>query len=117
MRPAHAALVVYRKELRDHLRDRRSMITALLVPLIGPALLLGIFSARASWAREDHPLRIPAVGTESAPNLVRFLERYQATVVPAPADYEARAEKMPSNRAGPMSGTSRAVIIERRSRR
>jgi sodium transport system permease protein len=84
------AFIVYRKELRDHLRDRRSLVTALLVPLIGPAMLMGLFSARASWTRDDRPLQIPTVGARDAPTLVQFLERYQAEIVTAPADYEAQ---------------------------
>jgi sodium transport system permease protein len=85
-----AALVVLKKELKDHLRDRRSIVTALILPLVGPIVLLATFSALASWHSRDKPLRIPMAGMDRAPNLVRFLERQRAEVVAAPPDYEAQ---------------------------
>ncbi|MBI3968949.1 MAG: hypothetical protein HY329_25195, partial [Chloroflexi bacterium] len=35
--------VVFRKELVDNLRDRRSLAAALLYPLFGPVMLAGLF--------------------------------------------------------------------------
>jgi sodium transport system permease protein len=90
MNVTRGAWIVLKKELRDHLRDRRSLLTALLLPLFGPAMLFGVFRLTASWTNREKPLRIPAVGAEQAPNLVAFLQRYRAEVVPAPADYEAQ---------------------------
>jgi sodium transport system permease protein len=83
-------LAVLRKELLDHSRDRRSLISGLLVPVLGPLLFLGMFTMIASWTREDKPLVIPVVGAENAPHLIAFLQRGGALVEPAPADFEAQ---------------------------
>ncbi|HZI09146.1 MAG TPA: ABC transporter permease subunit [Myxococcus sp.] len=81
---------VFRKELKDHLRDRRSVLTAVMFPLLGPVVFLVMFNLLASWYRQDRPLELPVVGREQAPSLMAFLERYGATLKEAPEDYEAR---------------------------
>jgi len=81
---------VFRKELKDHLRDRRSIFSGLLVPLFGPLMLLGMFTLLASWLREDRPLIVPVAGARNAPNLIAFLQRYGALVETAPPDFEAQ---------------------------
>lgn len=85
-----ALRIVLRKELRDNFRDRRSMMSALIMPLLGPVMFAMIFTAVARMQRDDAPLSVPIVGQKSAPNLVKFLERHGATVTEAPADYEAK---------------------------
>lgn len=71
-----AFLTVFRKELRDFARDRRTFLMALLLgPLIYPLLMLGMGSlaeARVSTQLEE-TLEIPVVGAEHAPNLIAFL--------------------------------------------
>lgn len=95
------ALTVFRKELKDHLRDRRSVLTAVMFPLLGPIVFLVMFNLLASWYRQDRPLELPVVGREHAPSLMAFLERYGATLKEAPEDYEARIR----------AGTLDAVLI------
>jgi sodium transport system permease protein len=80
------------KELKDHLRDRRSLTSALLVPLFGPAIFGLLFTMMAGWYRQDRPLELPVVGRAHAPNVVAYLQRSGVTVVEAPADYEARVQ-------------------------
>ena len=80
---------VFRKELRDHLRDRRSLGSAFIGPLLGPAILAVMLTMMASWYRQDKPLELPVVGREHAPSLMAFLERHGAKLTEAPADYEA----------------------------
>ena len=86
----NATSVVLGKELRDHLRDRRSMMSALLLPLIGPLMFGGMFSLIAKWGNENKPLVVAVAGADNAPNLIAFLQRHGATVVTAPADFEAK---------------------------
>ena len=81
---------VLRKELKDHLRDRRSIISGLIMPVLGPLVLLLMFSLMASWVREDRALTIAVAGGQNAPNLIAFLQRAGAIVETAPADYEAQ---------------------------
>src|SRR5690348_13328288 len=83
-----AILTVFRKEMRDHLRDRRSILIAMIYPLLGPLLLGLLFSFVGSGMRvtERAPLIVPVLHAESAPDLVRYLERQGATVEPLAGD-------------------------------
>lgn len=84
------AFVVFRKELRDHLRDRRSLAGVVFGALVGPLLFGVMFTIVASWNRQDKPLLVPVVGRAHAPALMAYLERAGAELSDAPADYEAR---------------------------
>ena len=83
---------ILRKELLDHMRDRRSVLTAMLFPVFGPVLFAGMFNMLASWSRQDKPLELAVAGAANAPNLVHFLERAGANVTAAPADYEEKVK-------------------------
>jgi len=83
-----AALVVFAKELKDALRDRRTWLVVLISSLVaGPASLLliaGIVSsAEESAARRE----VVIANAAKAPTLVNFLQRNGASVLDAPADY------------------------------
>lgn len=82
---------VLSKELVDGLRDRRALSMALLMPLLGPAVLGFSLSAVSKQLRagEEEPVPLPVVGREHAPNLVAFLEEGNVEVRPPPADPEA----------------------------
>lgn len=69
------ALVVFRKEAVDNLRDRRSVLTACLTPLVG-VLVMGLAAAFVSKMVAEatlRPLALPVVGMERAPGLMTFL--------------------------------------------
>jgi hypothetical protein len=71
-----AILIVFKKEMVDHLRDGRSILVSMIYPLLGP-LLLGLmffFVGGSMRVNEDVPLVVPIVNAASAPDLVRFLE-------------------------------------------
>ena len=84
-------LVVVGKEVRDALRDRRTLLR-LMVPavLMGPVLLLAVSGLIASLQERAEQRTVLAVGMEHAPTLRNFLERQTYTIKPAPSDYEAR---------------------------
>ena len=91
MTPA-AALAVFRKEMIDHLRDRRSMLIAMIYPLLGP-LLLGLMfffvggSMQHSGAGAGSgPLVVPVVHAGSAPTLMHYLEQRDVVLQPIAAD-------------------------------
>lgn len=93
----NAILVVLFKELRDSLRDRRTVLNALLIgPVLGPVLFVVLFGVMTSKELEkaEEVLRLPVVGAEHAPSLVGFLRQQGVVVLPAPEDAEAavRAE-------------------------
>lgn len=82
--------IVFRKELRDHLRDRRSLTGVVFGSLVGPILFGVMFTIIASWSRQDKPLEVPIIGRAHAPALIAYLERSGAKVTEAPSDYEDR---------------------------
>jgi sodium transport system permease protein len=83
-----AILTVFRKEMLDHLRDRRSILIAMIYPLLGPLLLGLLFSFVGSGMRVDEgtPLVVPVRHAESAPDLIRYFENHGATVEPLAGD-------------------------------
>lgn len=83
---------VLRKELRDHLRDKRSVWSAVGFTLMGPILFGVMFTVMASWLNKDKPLELPVLGRTHAPSLVAFLERSGVTLTEPPSDYEARIQ-------------------------
>lgn len=74
--PFSNLVTVWRKELRDFLRDRRTLIFTLLVgPLIYPLLMLGVgkLTQMRTETQLEKPLDIRIVGQQRAPNLVAWL--------------------------------------------
>ena len=73
MRPA---LIVFWKEVRENLRDRRTVLNTLLTgPLLAPvifALIINGVVAR-ELDKAERPLPVPVIGGEYAPNLVAAL--------------------------------------------
>ena len=83
---------VAKKELTDHARDRRSVTSALLLPLFGPLLIAVLFTLMARWNRDDKVTDLPVVGRSLAPNLIATLERSGIKTREAPPDYEASVQ-------------------------
>lgn len=84
-----AWLTVFVKEARENLRDRRTLMSALLFgPLMFPAILVIMLTVVGGQRKDDleKPLLLPVVGAERAPNLVGWLRRQSVTIQPAPAD-------------------------------
>ena len=102
-----ALLTVFRKEFLENLRDRRTLISALLFgPLFGP-ILFGAMVSRMlnqSVLESDEPLRVTVSGSEHAPNLVRFLTSQGAKLT-----FAAWTE--PGARAAVKRGTAAVVLI------
>ena len=76
--------VVFRKEFVDSLRERRSVVTALVFgPLLGPILfvLLANYAVNLQIDEAEQPIEVPVVGGEEAENLMAHLFRRQIDVV------------------------------------
>jgi sodium transport system permease protein len=87
-----AAGIVFVKEMRESLRDRRVLLnTFVLGPLLGPLLFVLIvrLSIGRELARAEKPLAVAVAGVEYAPNLIAGLVQLGLEVRPAPADAEA----------------------------
>jgi sodium transport system permease protein len=80
--------VVFRKEVVDSLRDRRTLAMVLFFPVFGPIVLASTLSLVSRQARDvdEKPLALPVVAPERAPNLMAFLAERDVEVKPAPAD-------------------------------
>lgn len=84
-----AALAVFRKELLDALRDRRTLVAVLLSSVAMGPLVLVLISALVSGIEKRAEAReVVVVGIEHAPTLRNFLERQTYAVREAPQGYE-----------------------------
>ncbi|HEU4324204.1 MAG TPA: ABC transporter permease [Roseiflexaceae bacterium] len=83
--------VVFRKELRDHVRDRRSLLASFAYALLGPLMVVLLYSllGRSISTSNERPLKLPVSGAERAPALVSFLREQNVEILPAPADPQA----------------------------
>lgn len=91
MSAARAAWAVYRKEVVDALRDRRTLMVVLFSSvLMGPLLLVALSALLASFEAGAERRIVYVDGAEHAPALVNFLQRQTRIVEAPPADYEAQ---------------------------
>ena len=85
-------LAVFKKEVIDNFRDRRTLASALLMgPLLGPMLFAFIInlSIEQSLSDADKSMDLPVIGAEHAPNLARYLESRNIVLVDGPVNREA----------------------------
>lgn len=91
---AATVAIVYRKEMLDTLRDRRTLISMILVPLLlMPVLIFGLasLSLRLIHKARQEVATVMILGAEHAPTLAaRIREAEGFAVVPATADYAER---------------------------
>jgi len=100
-------LTVFVKEFLENLRDRRTLISALMFgPLFGP-ILFGAMVSRMlneSVAESDEPLHLTVVGKEHAPGLVGYLEAQGVKLI-----FATLSER--GARAAVRSGAAQIVLI------
>jgi sodium transport system permease protein len=83
------AWAVFRKEVIDALRDRRTLFTVLLSAVaVGPLVLVLVSALVGGIERRSESRQVHVQGIEHAPALANFLARQTFTVITAPADYE-----------------------------
>ena len=93
-----SAVAVFRKELIDALRDRRTLLMVLLSSVaIGPLVLVLISALVSDIEKRAEAREVLAVGMASAPTLRNYLERQTYTVTDAPTDY---AQQLKDNKLG-----------------
>jgi len=81
--------IVFTKELRDGLRDRRSIMSVLVVAAVMPTLFGGMFTVMAGHSKDAEEMKLPVGGVENAPAFVDWLKQQPGIeVVAAPADPE-----------------------------
>ncbi|MGH8172519.1 MAG: ABC transporter permease, partial [Rhodanobacteraceae bacterium] len=93
----NSALIVFLKEVRENLRDRRTVINTLLTgPLLAPVIFVLIINGVVTRQldRAEKPLPVPVVGAEHAPNLIAALKQQNIVIEAAPADPEKAVREM-----------------------
>ena len=99
--------IVFRKEVLDNFRDRRTLMSALLLgPLFGPIIFAFAInlSLKQSLSDVSQTLELPVLGAEHAPNLVGYLRSHNIDIAAAPG---SRAEAMTAVE----SGTHDVVVV------
>jgi sodium transport system permease protein len=83
--------IVYRKEMTEALRDRRTLLSTILVPiLLFPVLTVGLGYTIASLVEEATraPAKIMILGGEDSPSVVEGLKKVKNLIfLPASPDY------------------------------
>ena len=103
--------VVFRKELLDSLRERRSLLSALLLaPLFGPILFMLItsYAVNLQIDEAEQPIEVPIINGQGAENLVSHLFRRQIDV-----DHERFADVDALRRAVRRAEVDVGLVIDR----
>lgn len=82
-------IAVFLKEILDNVRDRRTVASALLMgPIFGPVMFAFVINMSIDRALDDaeSPMDLAVIGSEHAPNLMRFLESRNIDIVDGPED-------------------------------
>ncbi|GAB2562973.1 ABC transporter permease [Dyella jejuensis] len=85
-------LTVFLKEVKENLRDKRTVTSALLYgPLIGPIIFVLIMNSviTRELDKADQPIKVPVIGAQYAPNLVDALKQQGLLPQPGIANPEA----------------------------
>ncbi|GLQ93927.1 ABC transporter permease [Dyella acidisoli] len=71
-------LTVFFKEVKENLRDRRTVLSALIFgPLLGPFLFMMVTNTALTRElnKADQPIKVPVIGAQYAPNLIAALRQ------------------------------------------
>jgi sodium transport system permease protein len=89
-----ALWTVFAKELKDALRDRRTLMVVLITSIaIGPLTLVMLSTLIDKFEKRAEAREIVVIGIERAPTLRNFLERQTYAIKAAPADWEAQLKE------------------------
>lgn len=88
----HPILTIYLKELKDSLRDRRTLLSTIIIPtIVIPALFFGVVkitSTVVSRAQDEIP-SVAILGGADSPGVVAALKKSpKLRIVPTPADWK-----------------------------
>jgi len=85
---------IFRKEVQDNARDRRTLITMAVSIIVGPLLMFGLFWFIEQKVKDEtdsvsaKPTELAVVGAELAPNLMNWLRQNNIEIKAAPSDPE-----------------------------
>ncbi|MEM1089173.1 MAG: ABC transporter permease [Pseudomonadota bacterium] len=86
-----ALQTVFFKEVRDNIRDRRTVLSALGMAVLAPALFMGLMSfvLETTVSDVEKSISLPVVGMELAPNMMAFLRQNNIDPIAGPEDPDA----------------------------
>ncbi|MCK9687506.1 ABC transporter permease [Scleromatobacter humisilvae] len=91
MRMAQSIWIVFAKELKDALRDRRTLIAVFISSvLMGPLMLVLLSSLVGRYEKRAEAREVVVIGLDGAPTLRNYIERQTFVVKTAPADWETQ---------------------------
>ena len=76
----HPISIVFRKELKDGRRDKRSLMSAFFFPILAPVLVYGMMTAIISIRTSAEQKVIPIVGMQNAPTFIKWLKEQDVKV-------------------------------------
>jgi sodium transport system permease protein len=86
-----ATWTVFAKELKDALRDRRTLLALFFTSVaMGPLMLVLLSSLVGMYEKRAEAREIVTIGLADAPTLRNYLERQTFVIKVAPADWETR---------------------------
>lgn len=88
----HSIKVIFKKETKDGLRDWRAILMALMLPVMGPLVIIWLFSVLTDVSTEPELITLPVVGSDNAPGLISWFEQNGITVEKAPDNPRARVQ-------------------------
>lgn len=92
-------LTVFLKEVIDNLRDRRTLMSALIMgPIFGPVMFAFLINMSIDRALDDaeSTMELAVTGQQHAPNLMRFLQSRNIDIVDSPGSGEDAAQAVKS---------------------
>lgn len=87
----NSAIVVFLKEVRENMRDKRTVINTLVTgPLMAPLIFVLLINTLVTHElnKAEEPLELPIAGAQYAPKLIAALKQANIDIKPAPADAE-----------------------------
>ena len=91
MSMSQAVWIVFVKELKDALRDRRTLMAVFVSSvLMGPLMLVLLSSLVGKYEKRAEAREVVVIGLDNAPALRNYIERQTFVVKKAPADWEAQ---------------------------
>ena len=91
MSDPRAMWTVFVKELKDALRDRRTLMVVFFTSIaMGPLMLVLLSSLVGRYEKRAEAREVVVIGLDNAPALRNYIERQTFVVKKAPADWEAQ---------------------------
>jgi sodium transport system permease protein len=91
-RRGSAIAAVWWKEVKENLRDKRTVMSALIyAPLFGPLMFVVLMNVMINreMSKAEGPLKVPVIGAQYAPNLITALKQQGLDPQPSAGDPEA----------------------------